>query len=585
MPGMSNASLGSLGLSGPFYHRLLLEALVLAAIGVVFIAARYLLFGELFAPRGGLAVRGGAGTAGVLEPKARRVLRYGFGALWIFDGLLQMQGSMPASLVGSVISPVEAGEPGWLVHLVGVGTAAWQRHPIWAASGVVWIQLAIGLWLVLGKSGTFAKVGYILAAAWGMVVWVLGEGLGQLLAPGASWLFGAPGAVVFYVIAALLLLAPWSWWQRDRIPRWTLTGLGILLIAFGALEAWPGRGFYGGQIVAMIRQMAANSQPALISGPMRAVADAMSKGWAAPVNAVVAVVMIASGISFITRRLLGITVPAFIFFSLVVWWFVQDFGFLGGVGTDPNSILPQLVIVASSYMGLATIEMPLPLPTRFWPEVVGTAGRLFGGWIAVLAAFGAAPLGFSALNQSYSVQAALAVSGAPFAVNTPAPNFTLTDQYGKKVTLSQFASKRIVFTNLDPTCTFDCPLIASELRVADANLTPAQRANTVFIAIASNPDIHSVRSLDIFDQREGLSGLKNWYFLTSSSLRQLTAVWTAYQIQVSVPTNGSMVLHPDVLYVMGRGLVERWELSSAPSTATSVQNSFSSLVVNLVSQS
>ncbi len=585
MPGMSNASLGSLGLSGPFYHRLLLEALVLAAIGVIFIAARYLLFGDLFAPRSGLAVRGGAGEAEVPEPSARRILRYGFGILWLLDGLLQLQGSMPASLVGSVISPVESGEPGWLVHLIGIGTAAWQRHPIWAASGAVWIQLAIGLWLLLGKSGTFARIGYAVAAGWGAIVWLFGEGLGQLLAPGTSWLFGAPGAVVFYVVAALLLLAPWSWWQRDRIPRWTLVGLGVLLIAFGLLQAWPGRGFYGGHIATMVREMAGNSQPQLIAGPMRSLAAALATGAAAPVNAVIAAVMIGTGISFVTRRLIGITVPAFILFSLVVWWFVQDFGFLGGVGTDPNSMIPQLLVLASGYVGLGESEVPATGATGFWPEVVGSAGRLFGGWIAILAVFGAVPLGYSMVNQSYSVQAALAVSGAPFQVARPAPNFTLTDQNGKTVSLSQFASKRIVLTNLDPTCTFDCPLIASELRVADAGLTPAQRANTVFVAIASNPDIHSVRSLAIFDQREGLSGLKNWYFLTSPSLRRLVAVWTAYQIQVSVPTNGTMVAHPDLLYVIGRGLTERWEVSSSPSSASSIQDSFSALVDTLVSRS
>src|SRR5271170_2159091 len=52
------------------------------------------------------------------EPTARRILRIGFGALWIFDGLLQVQSSMPLGLPSGVIQPAATGSPSWVQHLV-----------------------------------------------------------------------------------------------------------------------------------------------------------------------------------------------------------------------------------------------------------------------------------------------------------------------------------------------------------------------------------------------------------------------------------------------------------------------------------
>ena len=49
----------------------------------------------------------GAGKAAALtaEPAGRRLLRIGFGLLWIFDGLLQAQPAMAAGLPSQVIAP------------------------------------------------------------------------------------------------------------------------------------------------------------------------------------------------------------------------------------------------------------------------------------------------------------------------------------------------------------------------------------------------------------------------------------------------------------------------------------------------
>jgi len=275
-------------------------------------------------------------------------------------------------------------------------------------------------------------------------------------------------------------------------------------------------------------------------------------------------------------------------FSVVVWWAVQDFGVLGGTGTDPNSMIPELLLVVSAYLGYRASREVVSEERHFWPETLGQAGRMFGVWIAIVAAVGLVPLGYAALDTSYSVQAALASSGAPFALDRPAPPLSLVDQQGRHVSMAGFAGKTVVVTDLDPVCTDTCPLIASELRVADLELSPRVRAQTVFVAIAANPIFHSVRDVAIFTRDEGMGSLPNWYFVTSPSLATLAATWRNWGIGLSVPQNGVMVIHPDLVYLVGPHGTERWLVPADPSHTHAVQESFSSLldhyIVSVASQ-
>ncbi len=39
-------------------------------------------------------------------------------------------------------------------------------------------------------------------------------------------------------------------------------------------------------------------------------------------------------------------------FCLADWVLVQDFGFLGGLGTDPNSMIPWILLFFAGYLAL-----------------------------------------------------------------------------------------------------------------------------------------------------------------------------------------------------------------------------------------
>src|SRR5580658_127196 len=64
------------------------------------------------------------------EPAGRRLLRIGFGLLWLLDGILQAQPNMPAGLPSQVIEPTAGASPPWVQHVVHWGQAAWISHPV-----------------------------------------------------------------------------------------------------------------------------------------------------------------------------------------------------------------------------------------------------------------------------------------------------------------------------------------------------------------------------------------------------------------------------------------------------------------------
>ena len=200
MPGMGGSlQTGNQTIVSAFHSALLRQMfwilVVLALLAVVWNVVRTVQYRRLTATGGSFPSREPAGP----EPAGRRVLRVGFGLLWLFDGLLQLQASMPLGMVPGVIRPAADSSPGWVQHLVDSGATVWSNHPVQAAAATVWIQVGLGVWLLVAPRGRWSRAGGVASAGWGLVVWVLGEAFGGLLAPGATWLFGAPGA------AALLL--------------------------------------------------------------------------------------------------------------------------------------------------------------------------------------------------------------------------------------------------------------------------------------------------------------------------------------------------------------------------------------------
>ena len=539
------------------------------------------------------------------EAVGRRLLRIGFGALWIFDAILQAQPAMPGGLPSQVIAPAAAGSPGWVQHLVNWAGSGWSFHPVQDAAGAVWIQLGIGVWLIASTRGTWSRLAGLASVGWGLAVWIFGEALGGVLAPGLSVLTGAPGGALIYCAAGALIALPERYWQDSGLGRRTLQVTGACLAAFAVLQAWPGRGSWQGRVggqpgplAAMVQSMATTKQPAPLA---RIVADfgSFAAGHGFAVNLVAVVILAGAGAALLTGRI-AIVRPALVVliaFFLADWVLVQDFGFFGGLGTDPNSMIPLALLVVGAFLAMtrpaateASAAAPVAdTPTEDGPQARGVSGRLrvalgtasagvvVAMWAGGVMILGAAPMALAEANRTADPIIASALNGAAATMDTKAAAFSLTDQDGRQVTLASLRGKVVLLTFLDPVCTTDCPLVAQEFRQAD-QILGSRAQGVALVAIVANPLYRSVSYTRAFDRQELLAGVPNWLFLTGS-LPQLSRAWKDYFVTAQLNGPGAMSLHPDVAYVIDAHGITRSELNMDPGPGTS--SSQSSFAVEL----
>jgi cytochrome oxidase Cu insertion factor (SCO1/SenC/PrrC family) len=593
------------------FHQLLIVLLVVALCAVGFNVVRTLQYRRLRASGQSAFPSARAVTA---EPIARRVVRIGFGCLWIFDGLLQLQSSMPLGLPSGVIQPAASTSPTWVQHVVNSGVTIWSNHPVEAAAATVWIQLGLGIWLLVAPRGRWSRLGGLASVGWSLLVWVFGEAFGGLFAPGLTWLFGAPGAVLFYCVAGVLVALPERAFGSARLGRTILTVGGLFLIGMAVLQAWPGRGYWqgrGGTLTAMVQQMSKTPQPGFLSSWVASFGSFVAAhGWG--VNLFVVIALAGIGGLLVSGRpkpiLFGLVALGVL--SLTDWVLVEDLGFFGGVGTDPNSMLPMTLLYVTGYVALVSVPAPAgatepapargrdrvdatltvpaapgpAAPVRWWEHASLSYVARSAAVVAALGVvlIGTAPMALAAVNRQADPILSEALDGTPNALDTPAPPFQLIDQRGHNVGLAGLRGHVVALTFLDPVCTSDCPLIAQEFRQTDQQLS-GQSPPVDFVAIVANPIYRSVSYTNAFDRQEGLAHLPNWYFLTGS-VTALQRAWDSYGVQVQTIANGAMVAHSDVAFVIDARGHERDALVDDPGPTQVTASSFSSLLSSRIQQ-
>jgi len=576
-------------------HQGLIALLIFFTVGLAWLTLRAWLPAAADGPGGADGQAAAPAAPAPAEPAWRQVLRIGFGVIWLFDGILQAQPKMAVGLPSQVIEPTAASSPHWVQDVVNWAGTNWSYHPMQAGAAAVWIQVGIGVWLLAAARGPLSRLGGLVSVGWGLVVWVFGESFGGIFAPGLTWLFGAPGAAGVYCVAGVAIALPERAWRSRQTGRIMLAGLGVFLLGMAVLQAWPGRGFWPGTghgqpgtLAGMTASMASTPQPHVLSAWITAFTGFdEAHGFAVNLFAVIALTVI--GAAFLTARprLIRPALVAFIVLCLADWVLIEDFGFLGGLGTDPNSMIPFALLATAGYLAVtrapvaeqageaaarpASRRQRLLAATR--PQVLASAsiGSVAGlGAIGVII-LGAAPMAAAQASPVADTILAQAIDGSSAALNYSAPSFSLTDQRGHGVTLKSLRGKVVLLTFLDPVCTSDCPLEAQEMRQA-GQLLGAEDRHVELVAIVANPVDYQAGYTRAFDQQEGLAGVPNWLYLTGS-LPQLQRVWGDYGIAAQIEPAGAMIGHSEVAYVIdARGRV-RQEMNFDPGPGTTATKS------------
>jgi protein SCO1/2 len=110
---------------------------------------------------------------------------------------------------------------------------------------------------------------------------------------------------------------------------------------------------------------------------------------------------------------------------------------------------------------------------------------------------------------------------------TEAGNFTLTDQLGRRVSLSQYRGRVTVLTFLSSACHPTCPLIAQQIRGALDELGEAGGHTVPVLIVSADPAADTPADVRRFLSEASLNGRVEYLTGTRTELQP---IWRAYDI-------------------------------------------------------
>src|SRR5713101_4249781 len=136
---------------------------------------------------------------------SRKALQRILGALWLIDGLLQLQPQMfTMNMVNGIMRPMLQGQPGLVESGLQFIVTQTTNHLTTVNLVIAIVQILLGLGFLL-LSDRWVKDLVIASMVWAFIVWFGGEGMSMLLTGQASILTGAPGAVLLYPLLGLAI--------------------------------------------------------------------------------------------------------------------------------------------------------------------------------------------------------------------------------------------------------------------------------------------------------------------------------------------------------------------------------------------
>jgi cytochrome oxidase Cu insertion factor (SCO1/SenC/PrrC family) len=140
--------------------------------------------------------------------------------------------------------------------------------------------------------------------------------------------------------------------------------------------------------------------------------------------------------------------------------------------------------------------------------------------------------------------------------NQPAPEISLTNQFGQHMSLSQFRGKVVMLGFEDSECTTVCPLTTQSMVLAKELLGKAGN-DVQLLGVDANPDATSVADVLAYSRAHGM--VNRWDFLTGPDA-QLKAVWNAYHIAVQIE-QGQIDHTPALFVIDARGRLQKLYLT------------------------
>lgn len=178
--------------------------------------------------------------------------------------------------------------------------------------------------------------------------------------------------------------------------------------------------------------------------------------------------------------------------------------------------------------------------------VAGLLAVVVGGGIGTAIAVWGFGNGTTSATAGHSVPA----PGTP--LFKPAPDFTLTNQFGRPTSLRSFRGKVVILAFNDPVCTTVCPLTTTAM-VEAKRMLGAASSQVQLLGVAANPQATAVKWVRAYSRAHEMT--HQWYFLTAS-LPELKRVWRAYGIEAAL-VRGQIDHTPAIYVIDQRGHLRR----------------------------
>lgn len=292
------------------------------------------------------------------RPDARRSLQLALAAIWLLDGILQLQPFMfTAGSKGfsGMLSGTAAGNPGWISRSIAWNASVIDHHAVATDAAFAFIQIAIGFGIAWRRTTKPALAASII---WALAVWWFGEGLGGVAHGTATPIGGGPGAVLFYALLAVLL------WPTERTEQrmpfvaagvggedtaravWLVVWVGLALLFLVGAGRSP-------QGTHNIIQNLNSGQPGWLSAIDRHAESLVAhEGMMVATVFAAACLVVAAGV-FLPVAARRATLVLAMLMAALIWVVGENFGgILVGGATDPNSG-PLVVLLALAYWPLS----------------------------------------------------------------------------------------------------------------------------------------------------------------------------------------------------------------------------------------
>ncbi len=292
----------------------------------------------------------------------RRGLQLTLGVIWLLDAALQYQPYMFSSAFATqTLASTAQDNPTPVAESITWSVGLVVDHTVVTNAVFATVQLLLAVGLLWRRT---VKLALVASVVWSLGVWWLGEGFGAMLTGGANPLTGAPGAVVLYALAAVLLWPPAHHEQQHLPGQGSVVATNPLgdtaarllwLLLWGSLAYFavqPANRAADGPHDA-IAGLAPGEPSGLASLDHTVASGLAGAGQTFAVGSAVVLGIIALGV-FAPPPLSRATLVLAMLVGAAYWVIGENFGgILTGQSTDPNSG-PLLILLAVAYWPLRT---------------------------------------------------------------------------------------------------------------------------------------------------------------------------------------------------------------------------------------